>query len=133
MGKNESEKIKIEQCLEQIMDLRNDMVWAFYCSSKVWESQKNWLLSSAAPTHLTKMENWLQRNKSTYCVSDSLCFADFHLWELIDQLEIMTREYEQDSLIADKEKLRQFYTNIKGMDKLSAYFQSNLYKLPINA
>merc|ERR1712130_342440 len=108
-------------------------VRALYCSPTEYESQKKWLLTTGAPTHLEKLENWLQFNKTTYCVSDSLCIADFHLWELIDQLEIMTQEYGKDSLIASKEKLKEFYANIKGLDKLAAYFQSNHYKLPINA
>lgn|ERR1719419_1186412 len=128
MGKNRSEEIKVDQCLCQIMDLRNDMVKLFYGSADDYKKTSD----MSATKHLVKMENWLNHNKTDYCAGDSPTVADFHLWELIDQLELWTKDTKKDSLIAEKPKLKQLYTNIQNESKLSSYFKGDLYKLPLN-
>lgn len=131
-GNNLSETTKVDQCLCQVMDLRNGMVKAFYGPATKWEENGEQLLEKDAPKHLQKLESWLSDNKTMYCASDSPSIADFHLWELIDQLEILAKARKKDSLLEGKDKLKQLYTEMRNMDELSEYFQSDLYNLPIN-
>jgi len=131
-GKDEYEIMKVDQCLDQIMDLRNDMVKLFYSSKDSFETGIDKFITKTAPSHLEKMENWLTQNKTVFLVSDSPCVADFHLWELIDQLEMFVKHYKKESLIKDKENLENFYSKMRGLEELSDYFKGDLYKLPVN-
>lgn len=134
-GENDIDAIKVDQCLYQIMDLRNDMVKVFYGHDKTsdFETCKDDLINKKAPAHLQKMENWLIYNETMYCASNSISIADFHLWELIDQLEIFVKFCKKNSLLEGRTKLQQLYVNIKGLDTLANYFKSSFYKLPVNA
>jgi len=131
-GKDAGERSKVDQCLCQIMDLRNAMVGTFYNAGPGYDASRDALLSKKAPAHLQKMEDWLAQNKTIYCASDSISVADFHLWELIDQLELYTKSCGKASLLEGKPNLRRLHDNIKSLDTLQNYFQSDLYKLPVN-
>jgi len=131
-GKDEVEVMKGEQCLCQIMDLRNDMVKVFYGPPESFDASASDLLTQGAIKHLQKMENWLNHNKTDYCVSNSPTVADFHLWELIDQLELFAKSRKKDSVLEKKPKLQQLYTKMKSLEKLSNYFKGSLYTLPVN-
>jgi len=131
-GNNDIEMSKTEQCLYQIYDLRNDMVRVFYDPTGKFEQLADALLNKKAPTHLKKMENWLAMYKTVYCISDTPCVADFHLWELIDQLEMFAKDRKHDSLLKGYPNLQQLYTKFRNLDALANYFKSDSYKLPCN-
>merc|ERR1712038_1496325 len=131
LGKDASEEIKAKQCLDQIMDLRNAMVRFLY-SQDLFEKSKDTFIATQALPHLQKMENWLVSNNTIYCASDTPCIADFHLWELLDQLELFAKCYKQESALKGKPKLEAVYSKVKGLEQLSNYFNSDLYTLSIN-
>jgi len=137
-GKDEVEVMKGEQCLCQIMDLRNDMMKVFYAppygavGPESFDASADDLLTKGAIGHLQKMENWLNLNKTDYCASNSPTVPDFHLWELIDQLELFAKSRKKNSVLEKKPKLQQFYAKMKSLEKLSNYFKGPLYTLPVN-
>jgi len=132
-GKDDHEMEKVDQCLCQVMDLRNDMVSVFYGSSDNFEADKDDLIKKKAPKHLQKMENWLVHHKTVYCASDELSVVDFHLWELLDQLELFVKHFKEKSLLEGRPQLQQLYANIKGLSSLKNYFEGDLYKkMPVN-
>lgn len=129
MGKDEAERSKCEQSLCQAMDMRNDMVGVFYGS---YPKNKDKLVSMLG-NHYNKFENWLSHHDTQYLSSnDSLCVADFHLWELLDQMEKYVKEHNQPSPIKGKERLTKYYATVRAEKKLQNYFNSDLYKLPCN-
>merc|ERR1712038_2070323 len=113
------------------MDLRNAMVGFFY-SQDLFEKSKDTFIATQALPHLQKMENWLVSNNTIYCASDTPCIADFHLWELLDQLELFAKCYKQESALKGRPKLEAVYSKIKGLEQLSNYFNDDLYTLPVN-
>jgi len=131
-GINDSEKTKIDQCLCQVLDLRNGMADLFYGDADKWVNGCDALLETGAPRHLKKLNDWLSDNQTMYCASDSPSVVDFHLWEIIDQLEILAKIKGKGSLLEGKDQLKQLYTEMRSLDQLSEYFEGDLYKLPIN-
>lgn len=130
-GRNLSEEVKVNQCLDQVMDLRNIMVQCFY-SPTFFEKAKDTFVSKHASAHLDKMENWLTSNNTIYCASDTPSVADFHLWELIDQLEMFVKEHKQESPLKGRPKLEALYSKIKKLEQLSNYFNGDMYSFPVN-
>jgi len=94
-GKNEDETAKMEQCLCQAFDLRNDAVNTFYSSK---EDIKQFVEKNLV-VHYDKFEAWLAHQGTKFLASDEPTAADFHLWELLDQMELLARFLERPSFL----------------------------------
>jgi len=134
MGKDEAEVTKMEQVLFEVFDLRNNVLILFYGNSQKSDFEK--YLDGSAKSSLTKLENWFNFYKTTYSASsDRPTVADFHLWEMLDQHELLSKDIKGESLLDSLSKfplLRQFYLNFRALPTLQKYFQSATYKLPVN-
>lgn len=137
MGATEEEVLKNEQCLCQVMDLRNDAVGLFYAGfgpdkASVFESKKEAYYTRKAPVHYAKFEHWLQQHGTKYLVGDSPQVADFHLWEMLDQHEALGRFMGKPSLLEPFPQLKRYYADFAQLPQLQAYFSGPMHQLPIN-
>lgn len=137
MGENEEEVSKNEQCLCEVMDLRNDAIGLFYAGfgpdkDAVFEARKEAYYTRKVPAHYQKFEAWLRQQGTAYLVGDSPQAADFHLWEMLDQHEALGRFLGKPSLLETCPELRRYYAAFAALPQLQAYFAGPLHKLPIN-
>lgn len=129
-GSTYVETVKCEQTLCQVMDLRNDAVGKFYGPTP----EDNFVghLTGSVATNYGKFENFLQQGGTLYTAGDTPTAGDFHLFEMVDQHEILARETGNPSPVAAFPLLTKLYSSLKSDPKLAKYFAGDLYKLPIN-
>jgi len=132
MGSNDIEEAMINQLLCEIMDLRNSVVRNAYNPS----APLDWLDSLAGS--LTKLENWLAGNygkaTATECtVGSKVSTADFHLWELLDQVRIYSTQMKiANPIETNYPKLFAFWKAFKELPQNQKYLNSPLANLPCN-
>lgn len=59
-----------------------------------WEAKRDALLESKIPSHFTKYENFFVKTDNKWCAGDKLTAPDFHLWEMMDQIELLAKVRE---------------------------------------
>jgi len=130
MGSNNKELSMIEQVLCEAQDLRNAAVQAFYGGKSEALVQ---FLTYSVPKSYAKFEGWLE-NQTTgpYTVGETPTVGDFHLWEMLDQCELLAFDHGKDSPMKDYPMLRKLYQSIRAEQKLQQYFSGPLYNLPVN-
>jgi len=130
-GKTYENTIACDQTLCQVMDLRNDAVRLFYGAKS---PEDNWTghLNGSVTTHYEKFETFLTQQGSLFTAGTTPTAGDFHLFEMIDQHEILASSTGNPSPVASFPKLMALYTAFKAMPQLAKYFGGDLYKLPIN-
>jgi glutathione S-transferase len=128
LGATEVETTQVEQLLCQAMDFRNDAVRWFYGGdgSKAAEQIAN------LEGHYNKFEAWLQQSDTVFLVGATPTAADFALWEMLDQHEMLCKEKGLPSPLDARLKLAVFYVELRNTPKLAGYFSGPLYKLPLN-
>eukprot|EP01102_Stenamoeba_stenopodia_P021890 TRINITY_DN893_c0_g7_i1.p1 TRINITY_DN893_c0_g7~~TRINITY_DN893_c0_g7_i1.p1 ORF type:complete len:236 (-),score=52.42 TRINITY_DN893_c0_g7_i1:61-768(-) len=132
-GKNEDETVRMEQALCQAFDLRNDAVKAFYSSN--FEEDIKGYVNKSLPGHYDKFEEWLAKLGTKYLASDEPTTADFHLWELLDQNELLAKFLERPSFLESNPKwshLLAYYQRFKELPAIKKYLDGPLAKLPVN-
>jgi hypothetical protein len=73
-----------------------------------------------------------------YLLGNTPTAPDFHLWEMLDQHEILARGTQEakqgtpSSFLGDYSRLSKFYKAFRGLKELEGYFASDAYKLPLN-
>mmetsp|Transcript_11098 Transcript_11098/g.32854 ORF Transcript_11098/g.32854 Transcript_11098/m.32854 type:complete len:270 (+) Transcript_11098:68-877(+) len=137
MGSSEDEVTKNEQCMCQVMDMRNDAVGLFYGGfgpdkQEVFESKKIVYYEKNVTVHYSKFENWLQQKGTKYLAADSPTAADFHFWEMLDQHEELGRFLKKPSHLDSYPLLQAYYVRFRALPQLKAYFDGPLAKYPIN-
>merc|ERR1712063_192256 len=85
--KTDEELSKMEQCLAEVMDLRNNAVRHYYSPPDVFNSGIKEFVEQTIPKSYSKLDDWLAQQKTTFLVNNNPTVPDFHLFELIDQLE----------------------------------------------
>jgi len=141
-GKNEEEHIKNDQCLMQVVDMRNEAVYLFYSSPEEYSKKIDKYVDSDITKNYTKFEEWLAYNKTAYLVhNDGPATADFHLWEMLDQHEALAKSINRPNLFlgigheSEPTKyplLREYYKRFRALSSLQNYFSGHLYALPPN-
>jgi len=110
---------------------RDDGVKAFY--SSLDDIKK--FADKSLPGHYDKFEGWLAKNGTKFLASDEPTTADFHLWELLDQNELVARFLERPSFLESNPKwstLLAYYLRFKELPAVKKYLDSDLAKLPVN-
>lgn len=125
------EQIGCEELLDEAMDLRNACVRVFYGSGVAGAEE---LLQGTVATSFTKFEQWLQRSPlaGTFLLGAAPRAPDFHLWELIDQLESFATDAGSQSPSAQHPKLSAFYAAFRALPQLQPYFAGPHARLPAN-
>jgi len=129
-GNDEKDVAKIDQVLNEVMDLRNNLTRIAYNSNTTTADLNKHLEGLAS---LKKLEEWFKHNKTTFsATNDRPSCADFHLWEMLDQHENLSQDIKKESLLAKFENLKKFYDTFRALPPLQNYFKSDAYKLPMN-
>ena len=126
-----------QQCLCQVTDMRNDAVKLFYGPSFEENAEK---YVDSCQGHYKKFESWMGQQGTKFTCGDAPTAPDFHLFEMLDQHEILAKFLKTKSFLAtENEKgkllysnLRKFYGDFKLLPQLQDYFAGDAYKLPIN-
>ena len=130
MGKGEHEEGLEQQCLCQVMDLRNDAVACFYGGKDADEYLQG------VKGHYGKFEGWLDSHNTDYLAGSQPTTADFHLWEMLDQHEAYCVAKGKPLLLhtlgSEYHLLRRFYSRFAALPQLAGYFAGPLHALPIN-
>ncbi len=134
MGKTDAEVAECEQALAQAFDLRNEVVKFVYpfggVTAATYPEALEKHLSGSAKQHLEKFEAFL--GNKTFMAGASVTAGDFHVFEMLDQHEMMASAAGKSSPLAAFPKLQGFYGRIKALPQLADYFASAAYKLPVN-
>jgi len=138
-GNSVPETLLILQLLDEIYDLRNEMIQLVYSFKKVSRTEDEYLananeqISKSCPGYYAKFEKVLERGGKKYFVADTLMTPDFHIWEIIDQYEALARKISKESSLKDFPRLEAFYKAFREEPKLQRYFASEAHTLPINS
>jgi len=134
-GKSAAERLMTVQLLEEVYDLRNRVIELVYPFKEVCKDQAEHdekmgkHLAEGAKGNYAKFEACVQ---GPFIFGDDLSTADFHMFEMLDQHEIMAKKTGKDSLLTDFAKLKALHTAVKAAPTLQKYFASASYKLPLN-
>jgi len=125
------------QALDQIMDLRNDLMKHVYPFAGVVKTKEE--LATIFPTYMQGSVKGHLKKLEDFCAGPYLCgtapeSADFHLFEMLDQHMTMCRELSVDDFdFKQFPKLMTLYNSFRTDPKLAAYFASDCYnKYAIN-
>jgi glutathione S-transferase/nucleoside diphosphate kinase len=124
-GVTSQDRIEADQLLCEAMDLRNNMVKVFYGGGDL-----NDLISSS---QISKLNAWLEAKGTTFLVGSTPTAPDFHVFELLDQLNVLAGCNGLASWGASgNSALSSFYTAFESLPFMAKYKESSLSKLPIN-
>lgn len=84
------------------------------------------------PAQYEKLDKWLRHRGTDFFVGHAPCTADFSVWEVLDQYEIMSLRYGFSSPLGDFAALQAFHKRFRAMPSLHGYFDSEDSKLPMN-
>jgi len=143
-GKDADERLMTIQLLEEVYDLRNKIIELVYpfkevCRDKAEHDTKMTKhLAEGAKDNYAKFEACV---KGPFLLGDAISTADFHLFEMLDQHEIMVSDGPVNtpnwtdgvgSLLKDFPKLGALHAAVKAAPTLAKYFASASYALPLN-
>lgn len=117
--------------LDQTMDLRNDIIKIVYPFDGSVPTKEDFPaaavkhMEGSATTNLTKLES--------ICVGPYMCGAapqsgDFHVFEMLDQHQIMCLARGQANIVENFPKLKALHTAMKTDPALARYFDAACYK-----
>jgi len=130
MGSNNKELCMTQQVLCEAHDLRNIAVNAFYGGPS--EAVVDFLTKSV-PKSYAKFEGWLKHQTTgPYTVGETPTVGDFHLWEMVDQCELLAFDHAKDSPLKSYPMLKKLHDSLRAEPKLQRYFSGPLYNLPVN-
>ncbi|CAB4069505.1 GST [Lepeophtheirus salmonis] len=122
-GKTENEKVKVDLLAEQAMDFRNG--FARLCYNPNFESLKDEYLKSIQDK-LKEFSNFI--GKSSWFTGESITFADFIIYELLDQHRLLSSK-----LLDPFQNLRDFLDRFEKLPKIAKYMKSERFiHRPIN-
>jgi len=113
------------QALDQVMDLRNELMKIVYnpANSPFKPALEKHMQS--ATTHFTKLEGFC---KGPYMCGGAMQSADFHIFEMVDQHVIMCTETGVAfDLAKSYPKLKALHAKMRAEPSLAAYFASDAY------
>lgn len=134
-GKSAAERLMTLQMLEEIYDLRNRVIELVYpfkevCRDKAEHDEKMAKhLTEGAKGNYGKFEACVA---GPFVLGAEISTADFHLFEMLDQHEIMATKTGKTSALGEFPKLKALHAAVKDSPTLKKYFESAAYKLPLN-
>merc|ERR1711865_576493 len=119
--------IKNHQALDQIMDLRNDVITIVYPFHGIKGADAFTValgehMTGKAKGHFGKLEGFVT---GLYICGAAPSSADFHLWEMLDQHVLMSGSKD---FLSEFPKLEALYTAMAADPALASYFESDMYK-----
>merc|ERR1711920_286399 len=117
--------------LAQTKDMRNGAVKLFYSKPEVFDQGVKAYFENVR-NHYNKFHMWFKLKGSKFSCGEEITSADFHLWEMLDQHELLAKAVGADSFLGKFPRLQKFQQAFGSHPKNKAYFASPLSKLRIN-
>ena len=136
---NDDGRFDNAQACCEAYDLRNSLMDMVYPGKKSTRSMDEYkeniapYLSSNVPTYYGKFQAWLEQRKTKFLVKDTVSSSDFHLWELIDQHEVIAKKEGLPSPLEAFPRLKTYYADFKALPQLQSYFTSDAHALAMNS
>lgn len=132
-GSTPAELSACEQLLCEIMDVRNKVVGTAYDGPANNCAEAASKLFGIVDGMLEKLSLWLQKKGGrAFLVGNSATAPDFHLFEMLDQLNLIAAQFSLDSPVNKYSALATFYTEFKALPENQKYLSSPLAALPMN-
>ena len=129
MGSTKFEMAKCQELLCEIYDVRNIMVGFAYSLNPPSAAK----CVSRADAHFQKLDAHLMRNGTSFLVGVTLSAPDFHLYEMLDQYDTLTRQHKLADLWDSYPQLASFKRSMETLVENHCYLESFLHKgLPFN-
>jgi glutathione S-transferase len=116
--------------LDQVMDWRNDLMKIVYPGNGVNDkgafpeaAKKH--LDDSTKTNMTKLEGFC---KGTFMCGAAPQSGDFHLFEMLDQHQIIAAKVGASDPLEGYPKLTALHAALKASPKLAKYFEADCYK-----
>eukprot|EP01088_Endostelium_zonatum_P020166 TRINITY_DN728_c4_g1_i1.p1 TRINITY_DN728_c4_g1~~TRINITY_DN728_c4_g1_i1.p1 ORF type:complete len:242 (-),score=68.35 TRINITY_DN728_c4_g1_i1:50-745(-) len=130
-GNSEEEQLKNNQCLNQVMDMRNAAVGLFYKSEQEFNIEKDKYCQNVL-NHYNKFEKWLEVNKTNYLSANEPRTADFHLFEMLDQHERFAKDLSKPSFLEKYPNLKQFHHRFSQLPGIQKYSNTEVARYNCN-
>merc|ERR1712222_152917 len=101
--------------------MRNDAVKLFYSKPELFKQNFKGYLTNVVK-HYQKFAGHFKLTGTKYSCGEEITSADFHLWEMLDQHELLAKAVGADSILGNFPRLQKFQQD----------FGSHLSKLRIN-
>jgi len=129
LGKTEKEQALCDLSAEVVKDFRDELVQIFYgfgIPSDQYEAKKKEYVTNKLPVSLKNFSQFLK--DKTWLAGETLTFPDFHLYELLDQVQILF-----PGNLEKYPNLVEYNKRFQSLPKISEYLQSSRFQArPIN-
>jgi len=122
--------VKNHTVLDQVMDLRNDLMLVVYPFGKAKTKEEfpevaASHIDGSATNNFTKLEGFCQ---GPFMCGDEVQSGDFHLWEMLDQHRMISEAVGKGPLLDKYPKLAAMYEAMKGLPTIQKYLDSEFYQ-----
>jgi glutathione synthase/RimK-type ligase-like ATP-grasp enzyme len=134
-GRGDDAQVRNHEILCEAFDLRNEVIAMVYATPSVSEyktQMKKHLSEDGWCTHMGKFEGSLKMTGTTFFCGNKPCTGDFHVWEMIDQHEMMAKDVGASGILDKFPLCKAMYEKMKELPQMDSYFKSDAYKLPVN-
>ncbi|EKX53910.1 hypothetical protein GUITHDRAFT_160740 [Guillardia theta CCMP2712] len=134
-GTDEEAKLKNNQLLCEIYDVRNGMIDLVYPFKQVTRNKEEFealAIKKVEDPPFAKFEAWLNFYKTDFFCGAEPVTCDFHIWEMLDQHEMLAKKMGKPSILDKFPKCHEFYKRFRALPTLQKYFASDSYKLDVN-
>ncbi|CAK9057251.1 Glutathione S-transferase Mu 5 (GST class-mu 5) [Durusdinium trenchii] len=134
-GTTDAQKIRTQELLCEIYDVRMNLIHMFYHSYREVRSKEEFYakaLAAVGGTTFAKFEHVLgfKDNLSGgkwFVLADGPGVADFHIWEQLDHHRILSKGIGGPDIFAEIPRCKAFYEAFKALPSLQKYFASEAY------
>lgn len=134
LGSTEMEIAASEMTLAQAFDLRNELVRIVYPFSGTTPDKFPAALAkhlrAISSSHYDKLDRFL--GEKPFFAGGRPTAGDFHVWEMLDQHELMAANASLPSPLSEFPALRAFHERFRSLPRLAPYFESEAARLPCN-
>ncbi|CAL1155452.1 unnamed protein product [Cladocopium goreaui] len=131
-GTTEAQKIRTQELLCEIYDVRNSMIDLVYPFKNVTRTKEEFDTNAKAKVGkppFAKFENLLAFKDNLsggkwFVLQDGPGVADFHIWEMLDQHKMLSERIGGPDIFAEFPKCKAFYDAFKALPTLKNYFAS---------
>ncbi|CAE7157901.1 unnamed protein product [Symbiodinium pilosum] len=140
-GASESQKIRTDELLCEIYDVRNKIILLSYphhnvCRDKgEFEAMAERIVKSPPFAKFEAILNFKDNASSGkwFVLADGPGVADFHIWEMLDQHQILAERIGGEPVLDKFPKCKAFYEAFRALPTLQKYFASEDYKMEVNS
>lgn len=137
-GSTPAQIAKTDEILCEIYDIRNAVVNFCYSSGGTKNEAVELLINCSK--HFKKIDSHLSQQlpenggKDCHLVAGNFTAPDFHLFEMVNQLDALCKEYELEDILKDCPHVRKFQSGFEKLSENSFYLHQSTFHtgLPMN-